>query len=304
MTISTANNVTTDNFTTDTSASYVSNHTNGGSNGVWTFDTVNSRIIATGGNDCCLFNPSISLWNSYAEVDMDQSEGGGVQVMRYTSGGEASYNLYIQDSNSASNPNTFILYSLPSYNLLAQGVINFPRGTKHTIRLEVVRYDLVIYFDGVVIAIVGSSDVQVAGNCGMLGGNPGTQHYLRFAIGNFDTVVKPLPHYPVQGHCIYEYFVPSDPNTYRPRIDRFAAGGFKLIMQYYLIYDTTAHMIDYINYAASKGMKVIIALDRTFLWLAPAIQANIPIMYAESGNLATDAKSRFTNTHQCDYRRG
>jgi hypothetical protein len=60
-------------------------------------------------------------------------------------------------------------------------------------------------------------------------------------------------------------------------------------MNYSLIYDTTAHMIDYINYAASKGMKVIIALDRTFLWNPPAIQANIPIMYAESGNKSTDA---------------
>src|SRR6266704_653727 len=290
MTISTVNSITTDDFTTNTSASYTSSHTNGGSNGTWTFDLANNRLVATGGSDSCYFNPSISLWNSWAEVDMDQSEGGGVQVMRYTSGGEKSYNLYVMDASSASNANTFTLYSLPNYTVLASGSISFTRGTRHTSRLEVNRYDLVVYFDGVIKAIAGSTDVQAAGNIGMLGGNPGTQHYLRFAIGDMDNATKPTPaHTPTDGHCIYDYFVLSNPATYKPRLDKFAAGGFKLVMQYYLIYDTTAHMIDYINYAASLGMKVIIALDRTFLWNPAAIQANIPIMYGESGNKSTDA---------------
>ncbi len=289
MSITTANGITTDDFTTNTAASYTSDHTDGGTNGSQTFDTANKRLLITGGNDTAFYYNGLTLFNSFAEVDMDQSDGGGVQVMRSSTA--LSYNLYIKDSQATTNPNTFILYSLPNYTVLAQGSISFTRGTKHTIRLEVVRYDLVIYFDGQVIAIAGSSDVQTSGKCGMLGGGSATQHYLRFAVGDFDNLIKPAPpHYPTDGHAIYDYGTyMSSPTLYKARLDTFAAAGFKLVMNYSLIYDTTAHMLDYINYAASLGMKVVVSLKDPFLWLSPAIQANIPIMYAESGNKSTDA---------------
>src|SRR6266702_922798 len=113
MTITVANGITTYDFTTNTSASYTSGHTDGVSNGTWTFDLANNRLVATGGSASCYFNSSISLWNSWAEVDMDQSEGGGIQVMR--SGTDSCYNLYINDASSASNPNTIQLYGMPGY---------------------------------------------------------------------------------------------------------------------------------------------------------------------------------------------
>jgi hypothetical protein len=92
---------------------------------------------------------------------------------------------------------------------------------------------------------------------------------------------------PTDGFGIYESQAPNPPATYQPRLDQIAAGGFKLVVNYSILYGTAAQMTSYINYAASKGLKVIVALQDPRIWRDNTYAATYTALYADAGNPAT-----------------
>lgn len=92
---------------------------------------------------------------------------------------------------------------------------------------------------------------------------------------------------PTDGYGVYEAWHPGDTANANARLDQIAAGGFKLVMNYTLISDHAADMVAYINHAASKGLKIIVALHDPAIWRDGTYAASYPTMYADAGNPAT-----------------
>src|SRR5258708_870940 len=94
------------------------------------------------------------------------------------------------------------------------------------------------------------------------------------------------------GHGTYEDINPDQgQSVWGPRIDQMAAGGFKVLINYGICYGHTSNMIAYINYAASKGMKVAVALHT--VWTATNLATLFPTMYVEAGSPGATAYNAF-----------
>jgi len=93
---------------------------------------------------------------------------------------------------------------------------------------------------------------------------------------------------PTDGFGVYESVITlSNSATYQPRLDQIAAGGFKLVLNYSLISGHATDMIAYINYAATKGLKVIVPLDDPAIWRDGTYSTSYPQMYADASNPGT-----------------
>jgi hypothetical protein len=71
---------------------------------------------------------------------------------------------------------------------------------------------------------------------------------------------------PTDGYGLYEALSPWNASTYTARLAHMAAGGFKLVMNYNLLYTTADNLAAYINATAACGMRVIVALNEQPLW--------------------------------------
>src|SRR5260370_14472729 len=97
---------------------------------------------------------------------------------------------------------------------------------------------------------------------------------------------------PADGHGTYEDINPDQgQSVWGPRIDQMAAGGFKVLINYGICYGHTSNMIAYINYAASKGMKV--AVSPHTVWTATNLATLFPTMYVEAGSPGETAYNAF-----------
>jgi len=157
-----------DSFNTLTSSSYTST-TIGSSNASWTWDTANSRVTGSGGNNAILRYDGLSIADSYAEADFDQANDGGL-ICRLTATG--CYALYLYDSAVS---NQYFLYvitnSFATYTLIASGTISFTRGNVHRFRLSCIGTTIKVLMDGKQLASVINSGVSGAGKVGLLCGN-------------------------------------------------------------------------------------------------------------------------------------
>ncbi len=100
------------------------------------------------------------------------------------------------------------------------------------------------------------------------------------------TTVVPATFY---GQGVYENHGPQNgPAFYQPRLNQIAAAGFKLVMNYDLLFGHASDITAYINYAATVGLQVIVALNNPVIWKTNQIAATFPNLYADSGNQSTD----------------
>lgn len=94
---------------------------------------------------------------------------------------------------------------------------------------------------------------------------------------------------PIDGYGIYDSVNPIQGiSVWGPRLDQIAQGGFKLVMNYGLLHGHASDVIAYINYAASRGLKIIVELEDPAIWRDHTIALHYPQLYADSGNQATD----------------
>ena len=91
---------------------------------------------------------------------------------------------------------------------------------------------------------------------------------------------------PTDGYGLFESWDPSDTTNAYARLDTMAAGGFSVVMNYTLISAHATDMINYINHAATKGLKVIVPLHDPRIWRDGTYSIYGP-MYADSGNAST-----------------
>lgn len=97
---------------------------------------------------------------------------------------------------------------------------------------------------------------------------------------------------PTDGYGIYEDCNPNQgQGVWGPRLDQMAAGGFRVVINYGLCYGSTANMLAYINYAASKGMRVAVALHS--VWASSNLSTTFPTMYVEAGSPGITAYNAF-----------
>jgi hypothetical protein len=292
MTITTTAYSIVDDFTTNTSASYTSAANDGGGPGTWNFDTANARVIESGGNDAAFTYTGLSYTNGYVEVVSDQADNASIVFRR--SDNNNTYICYFNDNSSTTNTSLVYLYVIQNGGYAQVGptvTINFSRGTTHTIRLMVCYRSAAVFFDGQLISLGNFSGDLANGTAG-IGGAANASHFQKLTIVNLEAApLNPL-HKPTDGFGIYEYFNIANP-TALTRLQTIAAGGFKLVLNYSLLGEEgngTPHISDviaYINYAASLGMKVIVPLKGLDIWQTPAIAADYPNLYSDSGNQST-----------------
>lgn len=137
---------TDDNFSSNSASLYTATAQTGGVAATWTWDTTNSRVIASGGEYAALLYNGLSVSDVDMYVDMDTSDGGGC-VWRWVDASDY-YNVIVQDASSAT-PDVLNLYRVSgnTRSLLATGSITFPRGTPHRIRVTMFSGAITVYFD-------------------------------------------------------------------------------------------------------------------------------------------------------------
>ncbi len=182
MTITTTAYSITDDFTTNTSASYTSTANDGGSPGTWTFDTANLRLLGSAGNDASLIYTGLSYLNGYTEIQTDQMRGGSL-IFRFPNNNNL-FACYVGDSgHSTTNQIQVYWINGGGYNLLGTAAIAFTTGTLHTIRLTVCHRSIALSFDGTIIAAFAVSGDTSAGSGGV-GSGSASNHFQKLTIRN------------------------------------------------------------------------------------------------------------------------
>lgn len=88
---------------------------------------------------------------------------------------------------------------------------------------------------------------------------------------------------PTDGNFIYEFINPdTTKSVWGPRLDQIKGAGFKLVLNYAIMAGSTANMVNYINYAYSIGLKIIVSVKD--IWLQNNLLTAFPIMYVEAGS--------------------
>src|SRR6266487_143285 len=110
---------------------------------------------------------------------------------------------------------------------------------------------------------------------------------------------------PTDGQFVYEGSALASPSAgqsaWGPRLDQIAAGGFQLVLNYGLLFGNITQITSYINYAASKGLKVIVAIHNAVIWdtvaypTSSALASEYPTIYAASGSPTSNWDSVFTS---------
>lgn len=172
---------TFDTFSANTSPNYTSTFFPGGSAIPWFWDTLNSRLIASGGSLGLLLYNAISASDIDIIIDMDQSDTGGI-VWRYNNINNY-YQLIVNDASSSNDPNTITLVKRVSgiRNFLSAGAISFIRSTKRRIRVTMIGSVIAAYFDGVLTLSYTDASPLGSGQVGM-SNDTGTAHFYNFRV--------------------------------------------------------------------------------------------------------------------------
>lgn len=172
---------TLDTFDSNSSPNYTSTFFLGGSAIPWFWDTLNSRLVASGGSLGLLLYNAISASDVDIVVDMDQSDTGGI-VWRYTSITNY-YQLIVGDASSSSDTNTIKLVKRVNgiRNFLVAGTILFTRGTYRRIRVTMLGSVIAAYFDGVLTLSYTDASPLGAGQVG-LSSDTGTARFYNFRV--------------------------------------------------------------------------------------------------------------------------
>jgi hypothetical protein len=174
-------NATLDTFSTHTGPNYTSTFFTSGSTIPWFWDTLNSRLVASGGSLGLLLYNAISASDIDIIIDMDQSDTGGV-VWRYNNINNY-YQLIVNDASSINDPNTLTLVKRVSgiRNFLSAGTILFTRGTYRRIRVTMIGSVIAAYFDGVLALTYTDASPLGAGQVGM-SSDTGTARFYSFRV--------------------------------------------------------------------------------------------------------------------------
>jgi hypothetical protein len=172
---------TLDTFSTHTGPNYTSTFFTSGSTIPWFWDTLNSRLVASGGSLGLLLCNAISAADVDIIIDMDQSDTGGV-VWRYNNINNY-YQLIVNDASSSNDPNTLMLVKRVGgiRNFLSAGTILFTRGTYRRIRVTMIGSVIAVYFDGVLAVSYTDASPLGAGQVGM-SSDTGTARFYNFRI--------------------------------------------------------------------------------------------------------------------------
>lgn len=154
-------------------ASYTQTNYGGGTNATWTWDTINSRIIGTGGTRGVLQYTAFSFADGYVLADMDYAESDAGIVMRMADTSHL-YFIKVNDASSGIAPNTIKLFVKNGSGAATQvgstGTINFIRGTYHRIKFDLQGTAFTISFDGQVVISATDATLSAAGLAGLLDG--------------------------------------------------------------------------------------------------------------------------------------
>lgn len=201
-------NPTTDGFTANTSANYISTSRFGGTTATWTYDTANSRLVATGGTNALYLSASISRADVDFFTDLDQSDAGGL-VWRYNDVNNFYYLLIGDSLASSGTKNTITLYKVvsnvqtqlgtalitynvgPSTNYYS---VNFTRGTFRRFRVTMLSGVITCYVDGNALITYTDGSPLGAGQLGLFN-NSGTvgSRYYQLWITQVGDVVTGTP---------------------------------------------------------------------------------------------------------------
>lgn len=179
--ITTQPDATLDTFSTHTGPNYTSTFFTGGSAIPWFWDTLNSRLVASGGSLGLLLYNAISASDIDIIIDIDQSDTGGI-VWRYNNINNY-YQLIVNDASSTNDPNTLMLVKRVNgtRNFLSAGAISFTRGTYRRIRVTMIGSVIAAYIDGVLVLTYTDASPLGSGQVG-LSSDTGTAHFYNFRV--------------------------------------------------------------------------------------------------------------------------
>jgi hypothetical protein len=182
----------TDGFSVNTSANYTSTNRAGGSLGTWTFDTSNSRLVATGGVNAIYTYNAINRADVDFFTDMDRSDAGGL-VWRYSDPSDFYYLRVCDSLSSVSTANTVTLFKVSggiqtqlataptsvTYGPPPQVTYGFTRGTYRRFRVSMLGGVIIVSMDGVALITYTDGSPLGAGLMGLYnnGGTVGSRYY-------------------------------------------------------------------------------------------------------------------------------
>jgi hypothetical protein len=227
---------TVDTFAINTSANYTSTFRTGGSTAAWTYDTANSRVVATGGTNGIFIYNVISRADIDFFADLDQSDAGGL-VWRFVDPNNY-YWLDINDSLTSVSPNTITLYKVASNVQTQLGVttsitynvgpasnyytVNFTRGTYRRFRVTMLGGVITCYVDGAQLFTYIDGSPLGAGKIGLYnnGGTVGSRYYQLWMVSVGDYVTGTPQFDIVTGTFVYtrQRLATTDP-TVTPQVE-------------------------------------------------------------------------------------
>lgn len=161
---------TIDNFDLLSAGSYTSTARTGGSAVSWPWDTANSRLSVSGGNNSLLLYGAVSCKDVDAIADIDQADCAGL-VWRWQDPSNF-YELDVFDaSSSAGSTNVLRLYKVVSNAKTQIGstvAITLARGIKGRIRVLMIGPAITVYFDGTSVLTASDSALAGPGQVGLI----------------------------------------------------------------------------------------------------------------------------------------
>jgi len=188
-------------------------------NATWTYDTANSRLIATGGTEGLYIYTLISRPDVDFFIDLDRADAGGA-VWRYADQGNYYYLLITDSLSSTGFRNTVTIYRVANnvQTQLATAAITytvgsasssytatFTRGTFHRFRVTMLLNVITVYIDGNILITYTDTTPLSTGMMGLYtnGGLIGSRFYMLWMQPDGDLVTG-TPNYDiVTGKFVY-----------------------------------------------------------------------------------------------------
>jgi len=93
---------------------------------------------------------------------------------------------------------------------------------------------------------------------------------------------------PTDGFGIYENIHSSlGQSVWGPRLTQIAQGGFRVVINYGLLFGHIADVTAYINYAAGLGLKVAVTIQDPVIWKTGTYGASYTSLYSDAGSPGT-----------------
>jgi hypothetical protein len=161
---------TIDTFNLLTSSSYNNTARTGGTSAPWVWDTLNSRLMVSGGTNGLLIYGAISCKDVDEIIDLDEADNCGI-VWRWTDASNYYECLAYDGSSSAGATNVLRLYKVVA-NVKTQIGADIPvvfvrRGSKYRVRVTMIGTAINIAFDGTTLRLTTDSSLAGPGQCGL-----------------------------------------------------------------------------------------------------------------------------------------